>query len=220
MNTESQSIRIHRLVLQTDAEGPGCRAALWVQGCPIRCAGCFNTAAWDFNGGDVRSTDVLLAEIVKARGTIEGISLVGGEPFAQAAGTAHLASQCRKAGLSVVTFSGYDYPFLRDAGRPDWTALLNATDLLLAGPFKKNQLETIRPWVGSRNQEFIFLTDRYIGLKDRLPHIPNRIEWTVDQSGSVQVNGMAFQSDMVLLQNELESLGLHIREEDLTCRAG
>ncbi|RME67683.1 MAG: 4Fe-4S cluster-binding domain-containing protein, partial [Nitrospirae bacterium] len=26
----------------TEAEGPGRRFALWVQGCPIRCQGCWN----------------------------------------------------------------------------------------------------------------------------------------------------------------------------------
>ena len=45
-------LRIHRFVPFTRAEGPGERACLWVQGCPIRCAGCAVPWTWDADAGE------------------------------------------------------------------------------------------------------------------------------------------------------------------------
>jgi len=68
-------------------------------------------------------------------------------------------------GLSVVTFTGYEHSHLVAARREDWNASLAVTDLLLAGPFLEDQKDFSRPWVGSRNQEFVFLTDHYRHLQ-------------------------------------------------------
>ena len=35
------------------ANGPGVRTSLFVSGCYLHCPGCFNSAIWDFNAGDV-----------------------------------------------------------------------------------------------------------------------------------------------------------------------
>ncbi|HZI36693.1 MAG TPA: 4Fe-4S cluster-binding domain-containing protein, partial [Acidimicrobiia bacterium] len=48
----SEPVRVLRFLPATDAEGPGRRAALWVQGCSIRCPGCFNPHSWAFDGGE------------------------------------------------------------------------------------------------------------------------------------------------------------------------
>ena len=212
MNTQSNHIRVHRLVLGTEAEGPGRRAALWVQGCPIRCEGCFNRAAWDVEGGVDRSIEDILSDILGIRNEIEGVSFVGGEPFAQAKALTALGTRCQAEGLSVVTFTGYEVAQLRRACRPDWNSLLAVTDLLLAGPFQNQELDMTRPWVGSRNQEFIFLTDRYAYLRDRLNHVPNRLECVIGAEGGIDLNGLATESDIQRLQLELSELGLQTRE--------
>ncbi|MEV6690371.1 hypothetical protein AB0M35_02675 [Micromonospora sp. NPDC051196] len=83
-----------------------------------------------------------------------------------------------------------------DAGRDDVAALLAATDLLVAGPFQADRIDTRRPWVGSTNQEFVLLGDRFPGLLDELSGSPDRIEITVDRAGQVAVNGWA-ESDVL-----------------------
>lgn len=77
------------------------------------------------------------------------------------------------------------------ANRSDWNALLNVTDLLLDGPYKQELPERVRPWVGSSNQRFHFLTERYRHLTEKLSHIPNGVEIRVYPNGCVSVNGMA-----------------------------
>jgi anaerobic ribonucleoside-triphosphate reductase activating protein len=64
------------------ANGPGCRVALFVQGCEFNCPGCFNGVAKDFDGGKefTDQTMELLLELAKPE-HISGISVLGGEPL-------------------------------------------------------------------------------------------------------------------------------------------
>jgi anaerobic ribonucleoside-triphosphate reductase activating protein len=189
----SEVVRVLRFLPATDAEGPGRRAALWVQGCSIRCPGCFNPHSWSPAGGRPFGWPEL-AEAVRAAAAdhdIEGVTLLGGEPFDQAAPLASLAEAVRAGGLSVMTFTGYVLEDLRAAGREDFDRLLGATDLLVDGPYLAQRPERRRPWIGSDNQRFWFLTDRYAHLADELGAIPNRLEIRISRSGEVAVNGFA-----------------------------
>ena len=189
----SDVVRVLRFLPATDAEGPGRRAALWVQGCSIRCPGCFNPHSWNFGGGEPLGWPELAdaVRVSAADHDIEGLTLLGGEPFDQAAPLAALAEAVRADGLSVMTFTGYVLEDLRAAGREDWDRLLAATDLLVDGPYLAQRPERRRPWVGSDNQRFRFLTDRYAHLAGDLDAIPNRLEIRISRSGEVAVNGFA-----------------------------
>jgi anaerobic ribonucleoside-triphosphate reductase activating protein len=186
-STSDPIVRVARFLDRTVAEGPGERTAIWVQGCSIRCPGCFNPHLFTVRGGTPSGAGDLIARVVAA-GT-SGVTLLGGEPFDQAAGLAVVASGVRRAGLTVMTFSGYGYAYLLgrvSAGDRAVAALLEATDLLVAGPFRQDLLDRDRPWAGSTNQEFVHLTDR---LRDVTA--ADRIEVTVSASGDVALNGWA-----------------------------
>ena len=189
----SEVIRVLRFLPATVAEGPGQRAALWVQGCSIRCPGCFNPHSWAARGGDPVGWAELAGAVRDAAAAhgIEGLTLLGGEPFDQAGSVANLAEAVRAEGLSVMTFTGYVLEALRSAGRDDWDRLLAATDLLVDGPYIAGRPERRRPWVGSDNQRFWFLTDRYAHLAAELEALPNRLEVRISRSGEVAVNGFA-----------------------------
>ena len=186
-------VRVLRFLPDTVAEGPGRRAALWVQGCSIRCPGCFNPHSWPAAGGELIPWPVLADRVLAATAAneIEGLTLLGGEPFDQAGPLAALAEVVRAAGLSVMTFTGHVLEDLRAAGREDWDRLLAATDLLVDGPYLAERPERTRPWIGSDNQRFWFLTDRYVHLRAGLGAIPNRLEVRIARSGQVAVNGFA-----------------------------
>ncbi|HET8646986.1 MAG TPA: 4Fe-4S cluster-binding domain-containing protein, partial [Vicinamibacteria bacterium] len=83
-------VRVAARVPVTEVEGPGARFALWVQGCSIRCPGCCNPHLFPARG-EVVSVDALVAEVKAVRGRIEGLTLLGGEPFDQPAPLAVLA---------------------------------------------------------------------------------------------------------------------------------
>ena len=135
----------------------------------------------------------------------EGITLLGGEPFEQAAALASVAVKIRSAGLTVMTFTGYLLDDLQawSAERDDIEALLAATDLLVDGPFQSSAIDRDRPWVGSTNQGFHSLTDRYRALVNELDRNIDRLEIRVDSDGTVSVNGWADDDTLDALLHDL-----------------
>src|SRR5947209_8305591 len=147
-------LRVAQLVPVTEAEGPGRRFAIWFQGCPLRCPECCNPEMLPFSGGTQRELDDVLAEIERTRDAqgIEGVTLLGGEPLAHAAGAAALARGVRARGLSVMVFSGFTLEQARDLPDPAVAELLDHTDILVDGPYTRELPDTSRRWIGSTNQ--------------------------------------------------------------------
>lgn len=188
--TSDPVIRIGAVVPRTRAEGPGTRFAVWVQGCSIRCDGCFNPHLWGVSGGTLTDVDVLVHQALSSG--VEGVTLLGGEPFEQADACAVFAEGVREAGLSVMVFTGFELErIVSDDAPSSASRLLAATDLLVDGPYDADRPDHDRPWVGSVNQRFHFLTHRYAHLESDLTALPDRIEVRVKSTGEVAVNGWA-----------------------------
>ena len=193
-------LRINKFLPHTRAEGPGERACIWGHGWPSRCPGCAVPWTWEDNGGKFVETERLFERILSSP-TIEGVTFVGGEPFAQAAALAHLGQLLQKVGLSVVTFTGYLYENLSTSSRQDWHNLLAVTDLLIDGPYRQDLNDINRPWVGSSNQQYHFLSPRYLHMKNTLTNIANRLEIRIYQDGQIFLNGMASSEQIESLIN-------------------
>jgi anaerobic ribonucleoside-triphosphate reductase activating protein len=161
-------------VADTEAEGPGRRYAIWVQGCPRRCPGCCNPELLPFAGqrgasetrGTSRTVATLLERVLaaKRRSPLEGVSLLGGEPFAQAPALAVLAERLRDAGLGIMVYSGFRLAELEAKiadDEPGVARLLAATDLLVDGRYERERPDHVRRWIGSTNQQLHFTSDRY-----------------------------------------------------------
>jgi anaerobic ribonucleoside-triphosphate reductase activating protein len=184
-------LSIGALARVTECEGPGRRFALWVQGCRIRCPGCCNPHFFATQGGRRMAVSEIADEIRAVAGEIEGVTLLGGEPFDQPEALAVLACQARAFGLSIMTFTGYRLEDLRGRGSKGADALLAATDLLVDGPYDAKRPETRRRWAGSTNQRFHFLSGRYSpGIEWPAPGEPQRrIEMELTRDGSVRLRG-------------------------------
>src|SRR5947209_5777104 len=181
-------LSVAQIVPCTEAEGPGRRFALWFQGCPLRCPGCCNPEMLPFQGGQRMTLAEVLAPLDAARKQgIKGITLLGGEPLAHATPAAALARAAQRRGLSVMVFSGYTLEEARQLPEPAVAELLALTDLLVDGPYLRDQPETRRRWIGSRNQRIHFLTDRY-RADDPCWRRGNTLEIRL-AGGAVTVNG-------------------------------
>ncbi len=135
---------------------------------------------------------------------VEGVTVLGGEPFDQAAAFAEFGSEVQQAGLSVMVFTGYELEHLEGGDAPPGAAaLLAVTDLLVDGPYVAELRDISRPWVGSTNQRFHFLTDRYRHLADSLARARDRLEVRVSPSGELAINGWATVPQIDALLEEL-----------------
>ncbi|MFZ1127157.1 4Fe-4S single cluster domain-containing protein [Methanoregula sp.] len=167
--------------------GPGIRAVVWVQGCPIHCKGCFNPAFWSFSPATMVSSDEIIGRILAIK-DIDGVTFSGGEPFFQAEALASVGEQVRKAGRTIVTYTGYTYEQLISGINPAWNRLFGVTDLLIAGPYIRT-LACDDPYIGSSNQQLISLTGR---VRTDAPHGQAHgeiIEFSIAPGGMVTTTG-------------------------------
>jgi anaerobic ribonucleoside-triphosphate reductase activating protein len=170
-------LRVAQTVPCTEAEGPGKRFALWFQGCPLRCPGCCNPEMLPFAGGNLLPVSAVAdaVRVAAAEHALEGITLLGGEPLAHAAGGVNLARAAHGLGLNVMVFSGYTLEEARALPDPAAAELLAETDILVDGPYRRDLPETQRRWIGSANQRVHFLSDRCRSDDPRW-RLPNTLE--------------------------------------------
>ena len=73
------------------ANGEGVRVSLFVSGCTHHCKNCFNDVAWDFGYGKpfTEETEEMLLKALEPD-FVDGLSLLGGEPFEPENQRAHL----------------------------------------------------------------------------------------------------------------------------------
>ena len=151
---EGSAVRLANWISDSIVDGPGLRLTVFTQGCPHRCPGCHNPDTWDPAGGREVALEELEA-LLDQNPLLQGLTLSGGEPFLQAADCAALARSARARGLDVWTYTGHTWETLTAAARPDWEALLAATDVLADGPFVEARRSYAALFRGSDNQRLI-----------------------------------------------------------------
>lgn len=155
-------LNIAAIAARTQALGPGIRAVVWVQGCPLHCRGCIAPEWIPF----VPATQLAPEEILEQidLDSITGLTFSGGEPMEQAAGLAALARLVRqKKELDLICFTGYRYErLLKDPPNEGVPDLLAEIDVLIDGPFIQALHDSIG-LRGSSNQRIIHLTPKLRG---------------------------------------------------------
>ena len=138
------------------ANGPGIRVSLFVSGCTHHCKGCFNAEAWSFTYGEP-FTQQTVEEILLALqpAYIQGLSLLGGEPFEPENQPAvlDLVRQVRAAHpeKDIWAYSGYTLEQLQTLA-PE---LLAQITVLVDGPFVESQKDMRLAFRGSANQRIL-----------------------------------------------------------------
>ncbi|WP_327674517.1 4Fe-4S single cluster domain-containing protein [Kitasatospora sp. NBC_00458] len=190
--------------------GPGRRAVLWVQGCPLRCRGCVAAETLPFTDGPGRPVSELVGWIAGLPG-IEGVTISGGEPFAQAGALVALLDGVRAARpeLSAMAYSGFRHETLR-RGTPAQRALLDRLDLLVDGPYVAALHADLR-WRGSSNQRIHRLSPRYPEPVAE-PDTGAGIEFSVGLDGSLSWAGVpAVPGFREEIERRIEARGFALR---------
>ena len=147
-------MRIYGLVQDSIVDGPGFRFSCFVQGCPHHCPGCHNPDSHDPEGGREMTVEEVAAQLLKNLLT-DGLTLSGGDPFAQPEDCLALAKTAHGHGLNVWAWTGWTFEHLRDQGTRAQKELLAELDVLVDGPFLLAERTLSLPWRGSRNQRVI-----------------------------------------------------------------
>ncbi|MBS5132595.1 MAG: anaerobic ribonucleoside-triphosphate reductase activating protein [Lachnospiraceae bacterium] len=146
------------------ANGPGVRVSLFVSGCRHHCKGCFNEETWDFQYGNpyTEETEETIINLLKA-GYIQGVSLLGGEPF-EPENQHELVKLLRRVREAypkkdIWCYSGYLYDVDMVPGGRVYTdvteEMLSYLDVLVDGRFVEAQKDVTLHFRGSRNQRII-----------------------------------------------------------------
>ena len=192
-------VRIHKIIKNTKVEGPKTRYCIWFQGCSRHCKNCWAKATWDFNSGTEYEIEDILKDILNTK-NIDGVTFLGGEPFEQAEALEFLCTKVKEAGLSVVCFTGNSLENLKNTH----TNILKNIDLLIDGEYIEEEKDYSRPWVGSKNQNYHFLTDRFD--KNIINKYKNKIEINIDKNGIIFINGMG---NIKKITKKLDMFNIH-----------
>ena len=141
MNVYINSIQFNKSLV----DGPGVRTLVFFQGCDIHCPGCHNASAWDITKGTLYSVKELANQIKE--GTFNGkVTITGGEPLMQKEALVQLLNELK--GLDVIVYTGHQK---EEVPEEVW----KLTSYVKCGPFIERLKTTIKPYVGSSNQELI-----------------------------------------------------------------
>lgn len=146
------------------ANGRGLRVSLFVSGCTHHCKGCFNPETWNFEYGEPFTEEVenQLLEYLKPD-YIQGLSLLGGEPF-EPVNQKALLPFIRKVkamypNKNIWCYTGYDFEQdILTEKLGDWEItreLLSYIDILIDGEFKLELKNPNLRFRGSANQRVI-----------------------------------------------------------------
>ena len=148
------------------ANGEGVRVTLFVSGCTNHCKNCFQPQTWAFDYGQpfTAETEAYLLSLLEP-GYINGLTLLGGEPF-EPENQRALVPFLRRVRAAypqknIWGFSGFTYEELLTEGshpRCEVTdEMLSLLDVLVDGRFVEELKDISLRFRGSRNQRLIDL---------------------------------------------------------------
>jgi anaerobic ribonucleoside-triphosphate reductase activating protein len=136
------------------ANGVGVRVSLFVSGCRRKCKGCHNYEAWDFKyvtPFTKETEDFIIYSL--SHDWIDGLSLLGGEPFEpeHQEGLLRLLERVHRdlPAKTVWAYSGYTFEEIQDS------PLLKYVDVLVDGEFVEDKKNITLQFRGSENQRII-----------------------------------------------------------------
>lgn len=143
-------------------DGEGVRCSLYVAGCLFQCEGCFNREAWSFRCGEPYSRELedrVMADL--AHPAVQGLSLLGGEPFLNTRVCLAVVRRLRAefgSSRDIWAWSGFTFEQLI-VDSQDKQDLLAQIDVLVDGPFEEDLKNLSLAFRGSTNQRVLSVPD-------------------------------------------------------------
>lgn len=134
------SIKFNRSLV----DGPGVRTVVFFQGCDLHCKGCQNPSTWEMKNGTEITTDELVT-VLKKEVVNKKVTFSGGEPLMQVDALIDIVKKLEEFDIAVYT--GHEFEEVPKE-------LLDNITYIKTGSFKEELKSTVKPYVGSTNQEF------------------------------------------------------------------
>lgn len=134
------SIKFNRSLV----DGPGVRTVVFFQGCDLRCKGCQNPSTWEMKNGIEMTTDELVT-ILEKEVVNKKVTFSGGEPLMQVDALIDIVKKLE--GFDIAVYTGHGFEEVPQE-------LLDNIKYIKTGSFKEELKSTVKPYVGSTNQEF------------------------------------------------------------------
>lgn len=155
---------------------------IWLQGCRIRCEGCWNDKMWSFQKKTHIEIENLIEQIIKIE-NIKGVTFLGGEPFDQINELLYFVEEIKNRELGVTIYTGYEKNELQTKIAKK---ILQYTDILISGRYIEALRNDNLQWIGSENQKIDFLSDFYA---DYQQDNANYCEINISESGAITMLG-------------------------------
>lgn len=167
-------MQIGKILFPITTLGPGKRLGIWIQGCTRFCHGCSNPELQTFD----QSKDVAVQKVFD--GTIDmqftGITISGGEPFAQANELKSLVELYGNAGITdILIYTGYTIEELIDKSNADINFILSHIAVLIDGPFVEALVDDT-PLRGSSNQRVLVLNNQYKSIYEEFLNREKKVD--------------------------------------------
>lgn len=140
MKVYINSIKFNRSLV----DGPGVRTVVFFQGCDLHCKGCQNPSTWEMKNGTEITTDELVT-VLKKEVVNKKVTFSGGEPLMQVDALIDIVKKLEEFDIAVYT--GHEFEEVPKE-------LLDNITYIKTGSFKEELKSTVKPYVGSTNQEF------------------------------------------------------------------
>lgn len=134
------SIKFNRSLV----DGPGVRTVVFFQGCDLHCKGCQNPSTWEMKNGTEMTTDELVM-ILQKEVINKKVTFSGGEPLMQVEALIDIVKKL--SDFDIAVYTGHEFNEVPQA-------LLDNITYIKTGSFKEELKSTVKPYVGSTNQEF------------------------------------------------------------------
>lgn len=199
---------VARILYPVNVLGPGKRIGIWFNGCNHHCPGCSNPELWEPQER-YKTTLQTLMRLVKHicnNQAVDGFTLTGGDPFAQADALQQLLPELSKFSNDILVYTGFDYEEIL----LKYPELVSQIGVMIDGKYmqERNNGAVLR---GSDNQRIIILNDR---LADKyscyLSTAQNEIQNFTSLDGVISVGihkpGYENQVDILLRGKGLENI--------------
>lgn len=148
---------VARILYPVNVLGPGKRIGIWFNGCNHRCPGCSNPELWEPQERYKTTQDTLikLIEHICLTQQVDGFTLTGGDPFAQADALNQLLPELAKLSDDILVYTGFDYNEIL----LKYPEIMSKIGVLIDGKYiqERNNGAVLR---GSDNQKIIILNEQ------------------------------------------------------------